>query len=123
MKKVRMGGRCLSVSDALVPRYLAQGYSVIGEDGKVEKEGAITTLDGAMKKIAALKTENRELKERVDELTAALAEKEAVAAPVGEAPAADTAPAQTGYICPVCGKQYKTEKGLTEHIAKEHPQE
>lgn len=123
MKKVKMGGRILKVEDELVPRYLAMGYSVIGADGKVEKEGNVTNLEGALVKIAALKAENRELKQRVDELTAALAEKEAVTVPVDEAPAADTAPAQTGYVCPVCGKQYKTEKGLTEHIAKEHPQE
>ncbi len=32
---------------------------------------------------------------------------------VEEAPAA--------FICPHCGKEYKTEKGLAEHIAKEHP--
>lgn len=24
------------------------------------------------------------------------------------------------FICPHCGKEYKTEKGLAEHIAKEH---
>ena len=25
------------------------------------------------------------------------------------------------YICPVCGKEYKTDKGLQDHLAKEHP--
>lgn len=25
------------------------------------------------------------------------------------------------FVCPHCGKGYKTEKGLAEHIAKEHP--
>ena len=24
------------------------------------------------------------------------------------------------FVCPYCGKEYKTEKGLAEHIAKEH---
>lgn len=24
------------------------------------------------------------------------------------------------YTCPHCGKEYKTEKGLADHIAKEH---
>ena len=24
------------------------------------------------------------------------------------------------FVCPHCGKEYKTEKGLAEHIAKEH---
>ena len=27
------------------------------------------------------------------------------------------------FVCPYCGKEYKTEKGLAEHIAKEHPDE
>lgn len=25
------------------------------------------------------------------------------------------------YTCPICGKEYKTEKGLQEHIADKHP--
>lgn len=33
------------------------------------------------------------------------------------APAPDTV-----YTCPHCGKAYKTEKGLTDHLAKEHPE-
>lgn len=28
---------------------------------------------------------------------------------------------QTSFKCAVCGKEYKTEKALTEHIAKVHP--
>lgn len=27
------------------------------------------------------------------------------------------------FVCEYCGKEYKTEKGLLDHIAKEHPQE
>ncbi len=27
------------------------------------------------------------------------------------------------YACPVCGKEYKTEKGLADHMAKEHQDE
>lgn len=35
---------------------------------------------------------------------------------------APTAPAQTPMLrCEICGKAYKTEKGLAEHMAKEHP--
>ena len=34
---------------------------------------------------------------------------------------ADPAP-DTAYLCPHCGKVYKTEKGLTDHLAKEHPE-
>lgn len=26
------------------------------------------------------------------------------------------------FVCPVCGKEYKTEDGLNKHIEKEHPQ-
>ena len=40
------------------------------------------------------------------------------------APAAGVSaePPQTPAVwnCPYCGKTYKTEKGLTDHIAKEH---
>lgn len=25
------------------------------------------------------------------------------------------------FVCPVCGKEYKTEDSLNKHIAKEHP--
>lgn len=25
------------------------------------------------------------------------------------------------FICPVCGKEYKSEKGLKDHMKKEHP--
>ena len=28
---------------------------------------------------------------------------------------------QTSFKCAVCGKEYKSEKALTEHIAKVHP--
>lgn len=31
----------------------------------------------------------------------------------------DDAPA---FICPVCGKAYKSERGLQEHMKKEHPE-
>ena len=38
------------------------------------------------------------------------------------ASAAKADPAQDiVYTCPHCGKGYKTEKGLTDHLAKEHP--
>lgn len=26
------------------------------------------------------------------------------------------------FVCPYCGKEYKTEDGLNKHIEKEHPQ-
>lgn len=26
------------------------------------------------------------------------------------------------FVCPVCGKEYKTEDGLNKHIEKEHSQ-
>jgi uncharacterized C2H2 Zn-finger protein len=25
------------------------------------------------------------------------------------------------FVCPECGKEYKTEDGLTKHMEKEHP--
>lgn len=27
----------------------------------------------------------------------------------------------SAFVCPYCGKEYKTEDGLTKHMAKEHP--
>lgn len=43
--------------------------------------------------------------------------------PAGGAPAApDTAaPVPEKLRCELCGKEYKTAKGLAEHMAKEHP--
>lgn len=43
--------------------------------------------------------------------------------PAGSAPAAlDTAaPVPEKLRCELCGKEYKTAKGLAEHMAKEHP--
>lgn len=32
-----------------------------------------------------------------------------------------TEAAAAEYICPVCQKAYKSEKGLKDHLAKEHP--
>ena len=26
------------------------------------------------------------------------------------------------FVCPQCGKEYKTEKGLADHLAREHPE-
>lgn len=31
-------------------------------------------------------------------------------------------PAPTGYICPHCGKEYKTGDGMERHVRKEHPE-
>lgn len=36
-------------------------------------------------------------------------------------PAAPKDPEGGPHACPVCGKEYKTGKGLQEHLAKEHP--
>ena len=43
----------------------------------------------------------------------------AYAAPSPAKPAAVPA----AYSCPHCGKEYKTAKGLEEHLSKEHPAE
>ena len=29
-------------------------------------------------------------------------------------------PSEDLFVCPVCGKEYKTESGLNAHMAKEH---
>lgn len=36
-------------------------------------------------------------------------------------PAAKVDEKDEKYTCPICGKEYKTEKGLQEHIADKHP--
>ena len=33
----------------------------------------------------------------------------------------DDPPAQEAYTCPVCGKVYKSAKGMADHWKKEHP--
>ena len=43
----------------------------------------------------------------------------AAPAPAAGAPAAAMQPPAV-FACPHCGKESKTEKGLTDHIAKEH---
>ena len=43
----------------------------------------------------------------------------AAPAPAAVAPAA-AVQASAVFACPHCGKEYKTEKGLADHIAKEH---
>ena len=43
----------------------------------------------------------------------------AAPAPAAGAPAAAVQPPAV-YACPHCGKEYKTEKGLADHVAKEH---
>lgn len=116
MKKVKLGGRELSVEDEFVPRYLAQGYSVIDTDGTVLQEGEVATLDVAKVRIAkltanlaALKAENCELKAKIAKLQGEDGE---------DAPDDNAAPGS--FACPHCGKEYKTEKGLAAHIQKEH---
>lgn len=32
-----------------------------------------------------------------------------------------TSEAAPAFVCPVCGKEYKTEKSLKDHLKKEHP--
>ena len=43
----------------------------------------------------------------------------AAPAPAAVALAAAVQPSAV-FACPHCGKEYKTEKGLADHIAKEH---
>lgn len=43
----------------------------------------------------------------------------AAPAPAAGVPAAAVQPPAV-YACPHCGKEYKTEKGLADHVAKEH---
>lgn len=77
MKKVKQGGRVLTVEDEFVPRYLAQGYSVIDDDGNVLEKGAIVTLDQALIEIARLKTVEKQFTEENAKLTTRIAELEA----------------------------------------------
>ena len=131
MKKVRLGGRVLSVEDELVPRYLAQGYSVIDADGNVIKKGDIVTLDQALVEINRLSAENKKLREENLALSDAIElHKQALAEAVGRADEGGEGKADgegdnttPTFACPHCGKTYKTEKGLEAHIEKEHSQE
>lgn len=44
----------------------------------------------------------------------------AAVAPAAAAGAAAAVQPPAVFACPHCGKEYKTEKGLADHIAKEH---
>lgn len=79
MKTVKQGGRVLQIEDEIVPRYLAQGYSVIDTEGNVLVKGDIVTLDQARMEIARLKTMEQALTEENAKLTARIAELEATA--------------------------------------------
>ena len=83
MKTVKQGGRVLQVEDEIVPRYLAQGYSVIDADGNVLVKGDIVTLDQARTEIIRLKAVEQALTEKNAKLAARIAELEA-AAPEGD---------------------------------------
>ena len=83
MKTVKQGGRVLQVEDEIVPRYLAQGYSVIDADGNVLVKGDIVTLDQARTEIIRLKAVEQALTEENAKLAARIAELEA-AAPEGD---------------------------------------
>lgn len=83
MKTVKQGGRVLRVEDEIVPRYLAQGYSVIDADGNVLVKGDIVTLDQARTEIIRLKAVEQALTEENAKLAARIAELEA-AAPEGD---------------------------------------
>lgn len=79
MKTVKQGGRVLQVEDEIVPRYLAQGYSVIDAEGNVLVKGDIVTLDQARTEIIRLKAVEQALTEENAKLTARIAELEAAA--------------------------------------------
>lgn len=79
MKTVKQGGRVLQVEDEIVPRYLAQGYSVIDADGNVIVKGDIVTLDQARTEIIRLKAVEQALTEENAKLNARIAELEAAA--------------------------------------------
>lgn len=77
MKTVKQGGRVLQVEDEIVPRYLAQGYSVIDADGNILVKGDIVTLDQARTEIVRLKAVEHALTEENKKLAARIAELEA----------------------------------------------
>lgn len=76
MKTVKQGGRVLQVEDEIVPRYLAQGYSVIDADGNILVKGDIVTLDQARAEIVRLKSVEHALTEENKKLAARIAELE-----------------------------------------------
>lgn len=122
MKKVKSGGRVLVVDDEFVPRYLAQGYSVINENGAVVQEGNITTLDNALQKISQLKAEKASLEVRIAKLETALSE-QAKSDPGDRSDDSNNEqhlPDSPALVCPHCGKAYKSESALDRHIKNAH---
>lgn len=122
MKKVKSGGRVLVVDDEFVPRYLAQGYSVINEDGAVVQEGNITTLDNALQKISQLKAEKASLEGRIAKLETALSE-QAKSDPGDRSDDSNNEqhlPDSPALVCLHCGKAYKSESALDRHVKNAH---
>ena len=102
MKLIQRGNRQLRVDDVRAAELLKAGYVEVDEDtGKpIKVETEQEKAEKAIKaENEALKAENAALKEQL----AALQTNE------------------TMYTCPICGKEYKTEEGLTKHIAEKHP--
>lgn len=106
MKLIQRGNKQLRIADDQIEQYREIGYIEVDEiTGKPLSVPAETN---------DVEAENERLRIENEELRAQLA-----------AAGVSAEPAQTPAVwtCPYCGKTYKTEKGLTDHIAKEHPEE
>lgn len=76
MATVKKANRLLTVREEDVEHYLTRGYDQVDDSGAVVKPGKFTSKDKAAEdKIAALESENAELKAKIADLEAAVPKK------------------------------------------------
>ena len=92
-------GTCEFVADALIPTYRSRGYVMEGEEQETASPDAEQSMEDAPS----------------DEKGQEPAPEEGAVDPLDE-----TVPEV--YVCPVCGKEYKTESGYRDHMKSKHPE-
>lgn len=106
MKLIQRGNKQLRIADDQIEQYREIGYIEVDEiTGKPLSVPAETN---------DVEAENERLRIENEELRAQLAAAGCHGVSV-QSP--------TVFPCPHCGKEYKTMKGLTDHIVKEHVEE
>ena len=111
MYKAIKANRVVDIQESKAESYLAEGYSIFDKAGNLVLAPKTIVAEKLAKEVEALKAANAAL----------TVENEALRTELAELKAAGAQTEPTAFKCVVCGKEYKSEKALTEHIAKVHP--